>query len=161
MNCFFQRISALKLHAIRTCGEQAFDDRVPDELLHPSLHSAPKGLLPLSTVHITWGSSVRHTVYTLPQLYAYLTRFGPLEAVYQRSPNSALAVFCDLASARDCVISPELGLPWDRLIARWWEPRMANRGYLAHQLRQEEHNIAEAKQIEQKKKAPPIPEIVV
>ncbi|RUS70210.1 hypothetical protein EGW08_022027 [Elysia chlorotica] len=104
------------------------------------MRAAPRGLMPLSAVRITWCATPHRTIFTLANLYAYLTRFGPIEAVYQRGPNSSLVVFCDLQSASTCVKCPSLGMPWDRLIATWWEPRLHNNGYLCRHLRVEEHN---------------------
>ncbi|KAK3767086.1 hypothetical protein RRG08_017960 [Elysia crispata] len=114
--------------------------RVPFEVLHKSMKAVPTGLLPLSAVRITWCHNPHNTVFTLTNLYAYLTRFGPIEAIYQRSPNSVMVIFCDLLSACACVKCPTLGMPWDRLVAMWWEPRMHNNGYLCRHIRMEEHN---------------------
>ncbi|GFS19060.1 hypothetical protein ElyMa_003279200 [Elysia marginata] len=111
-----------------------------EEILHKSMKSAPRGLLPLSSVRISWSASPHRTVFTLHNLYAYLTRFGPIEGIYQRAPNSVLVIFCDLTSASACVKCPSLGMPWDRLVAVWWEPRLQNVGYLSRHIREEHHN---------------------
>ncbi|CAL1546167.1 unnamed protein product [Lymnaea stagnalis] len=86
-------------------------------------------MTPLSAVKIRWKSNRLSTIYKLEDVYAYLTTFGPIDGVYTLSVNSAVVIFTDIEAAREAVMCPCLGYPWDRLIATWIEPRMYNYGF--------------------------------
>jgi len=105
---------------VHIVGEQIPADKIM------SVADAPKPQLPLATVKIQWGLKRTCTVYKLENLYNYLTRFGPVDAVYPNSINSAVVVFTFLHDARSVIKCQNLGTPWDPLIATWVEPRLNN-----------------------------------
>ncbi|CAG5134787.1 unnamed protein product [Candidula unifasciata] len=105
-----------------------YSNRVPLEKVSIK-KELPKDLLPLSTIKVTWSSNRTRTIYKPESLYAYLTRFGPIDAVYPKSVNSAYVVFSDLEAAKACIQCTDLGRPWDPLFAFWAEPRMYNSSF--------------------------------
>ncbi|KAI8788426.1 disulfide-isomerase C1F5.02 [Biomphalaria glabrata] len=86
------------------------------------LNTTVKQLSCENTVQLRWRVSKEVPAFSLDFLQLYLSRFGPVEAIYQLANNVALVTFKNVQSSRFVLSSIDLGLPYGRLHAKRWNP---------------------------------------
>ncbi|CAG5131128.1 unnamed protein product [Candidula unifasciata] len=74
------------------------------------------------TLQIRWRFDKEVPSFSLDFLFLYMSRFGKVEAIYQQATNACLVLFKNHRSAWLAANKRDLGLPYGRLFARWWNP---------------------------------------